>query len=52
MTYDNWQGRIEKYGFVENVDYLLHKIVEQTPSGVKHKIEDYITLDMTKKRLD
>ena len=29
MTYDNWQGRIEKYGFVENVDYLLHKIVEQ-----------------------
>ena len=42
------KNRIEKYGFVENVDYLLHKIVEQTPSGAKHKIEYYITLDMAK----
>ena len=47
QDFSTWiKNRIEKYGFVENVDYLLHKIVEQTPSGAKHKIEYYITLDM------
>ena len=49
QDFSTWiKNRIEKYGFVENVDYLLHKIVEQTPSGAKHKIEYYITLDMAK----
>ena len=49
QDFSTWiKNRIEKYGFVENVDYLLHKIVEQTPSGAKHKIEYYITLDIAK----
>ena len=49
QDFSTWiKNRIEKYGFVEDVDYLLHKIVEQTPSGAKHKIEYYITLDMAK----
>ena len=49
QDFSTWtKNRIEKYGFVETVDYLLRKIVEQTPSGAKHKIEYYITLDMAK----
>ena len=49
QDFSTWiKNRIEKYGFVENVDYLLHKIVEQAPSGAKHKTEYYITLDMAK----
>lgn len=49
QDFSNWiKNRIEQYDFVENADYLLHKFMEQTPSGAKHKIEYYITLDMAK----
>ena len=34
----------ERYEFVENADYLLHKFMEQTPSGVK-AIADYLGCD-------
>ena len=45
--FSTWiKDRISKYEFVENTDYLLHKFVEQTHSGAKHKIDYYITLDM------
>lgn len=40
QDFSTWiKARIQKYGFVEGVDYLLHKIVEQLPSGAKHKNE-------------
>ena len=30
QEFSSWiKNRIEKYGFVENVDYLLHKIVKK-----------------------
>lgn len=40
--------RIEEYGFIENQDYLLAKIVEQLPSGAKHKTDYHLTIDMAK----
>ena len=49
QDFSTWiKNRVEQYDFVENADYLLHKFMEQTPSGAKHKIDYYITLDMTK----
>lgn len=49
QDFSTWiKNRIEKYEFVENADYLLHKFVEQTPSGAKHKIDYYVSLDMAK----
>lgn len=49
QDFSTWiKNRIERYGFVENQDYLLHKFMEQTPSGAKHKIDYHITLDMAK----
>lgn len=49
QDFSTWiKNRIEKYGFLENHDYLVHNFVEQTPSGSKHKIEYYTTLDMAK----
>lgn len=49
QDFSTWvKGRIEKGGFVENEDYLLHKFMEQLPSGAKAKIDYYCTLDMAK----
>ena len=49
QDFSTWiKNRISEYEFAENADYLLHKFVEQTPSGAKHKIDYYITLDMAK----
>ena len=38
----------EGYEFIEGQDCLLHKFVEQLPSGAKHCIEYLISLDMAK----
>ena len=49
QDFSTWiKRRIEKYEFIEGQDYLLHKFVEQLPSGAKHCIEDLISLDMAK----
>ena len=49
QDYSTWiKGRIEKYGFVEGADYLLHKFMEQTPSGAKQKIDYHVSIDMGK----
>jgi phage anti-repressor protein/phage antirepressor YoqD-like protein len=49
QDFSTWiKGRIEQYGFVEGVDYLVHKFMEQLPSGAKQKIDYYISLDMAK----
>lgn len=49
QDFSTWiKRRIEKYEFIEGLDYLLHKFVEQLPSGAKHCIEYLITLDMAK----
>lgn len=49
QDYSTWiKRRIEKYEFIEGQDYLLHKFVEQLPSGAKHCIEYIISLDMAK----
>ncbi len=46
------KSRIRKYGFLENDDYLLHKIVEQVPhqGGVRTtaRIDYHLTLNMAK----
>ena len=47
--FSNWiKNRIEQYDFVEGVDYLLHKFMEQLPSGAKQKIDYHISIDMAK----
>ena len=33
---------------MENADYLLHKFMEQTPSGAKHKTDYYVSVGMAK----
>ena len=49
QDFSTWiKNRIEKYEFVENADYLLHKFMEQTPSGAKHKIDYYVSVGMAK----
>ena len=49
QDFSTWiKNRIEKYEFVENADYLLHKFMEQTPSGAKHKIDYYVSVSMAK----
>lgn len=49
QDFSTWiKRRIEKYEFIEGQDYLLHKFVEQLPSGAKHCIEYLISLDMAK----
>lgn len=47
--FTNWvKARLEKYGFVENSDYLLAKIGEKLPSGLKHITDYHLTLDTAK----
>ncbi len=49
QDFSTWiKSRINDYSFIENVDYLLHKFMEQLPSGAKHKIDYHITIDMAK----
>ena len=63
QDFSTWiKNRIEKYGFVENVDYLLHKIVKKVIQAKNtllrfHKkmeannatlIEYYVTIEMAK----
>ena len=49
QDFSTWiKNRIEKYGFVENVDYtLFHKKMEQV-SGAKHLIEYFVSIGMAK----
>ena len=47
--FSNWiKGRIDQYGFVEDQDYVLAKTGEQLPSGLKHRIDYHISIDMAK----
>ena len=47
--YSDWlKNRIEKYTFVRDVDYLLHKIMIQHESGAKNTTECFISLDVAK----
>lgn len=49
QDFSTWiKRRIEKFGFVEGRDYLLHKFMEQLPSGAKHCVEYIVSLDMAK----
>lgn len=50
QDFSNWiKGRINKFQFVENQDFiLLDKIIEQTGQGGHNKIEYAITIDMAK----
>ena len=49
QDFSTWmKNRISKYDFKEGKDYLLHKIVEQLPSGRKYRVDYRITLDMAK----
>lgn len=42
------KNRIEKYGFIEDVDYTLHKFTKCHNTGSTIAIDYYITLDMAK----
>ena len=42
------KGRIRKFGFIANDDYLLTKSGEQLPSGMKYVHDYHLTLDMAK----
>ena len=42
------KGRIRKFGFAVNEDYLLTKSGEQLPSGMKYVHDYHLTLDMAK----
>ena len=49
QDFSDWiKNRIQQYGFVEGVDYLIHKFMEQLPSGAKQKIDYHIAIDMAK----
>ncbi len=49
QDFSNWiSNRVKQYGFEENIDYLLNKIIVQHESGKKHKNEYHITFDMAK----
>jgi phage anti-repressor protein len=47
--FTSWvKERIDKFGFVDGVDYLLTKIGEQHDSGLKYRSVYYLTLDVAK----
>ena len=53
QDYSTWiKNRISRYGFEANVDYLLHKIMEQVPLQGSwrstERLEHFLTLDMAK----
>lgn len=53
QDYSTWiKNRIAKYGFEHNVDYLLHKFVEQVPhqgsSRSVERLDYFLTIDMAK----
>ncbi|AOA58218.1 antA/AntB antirepressor family protein [Acinetobacter larvae] len=49
QDFSTWiKRRIAKYKFQENMDYLIHQVVEQGVSGAKHKTEYLLTVDMAK----
>lgn len=49
QDFSTWmKKRISQYGYKEGVDYLLHKTVDQLPSGAKYKIDYIVTLNMAK----
>ncbi len=49
QDFSTWiKNRIEKYGFIENEDYTLHKFVERGNSGAQTKIDYHISIDMAK----
>ena len=49
QDFSTWiKARIEKYGFVEGVDYLFHKFMENHEKGGRPAIEYFITIDMAK----
>lgn len=49
QRFTDWiKARIDQYGFVEDKDYLLHKIMTRVESGAKYKTEYYISIAMAK----
>jgi phage anti-repressor protein len=49
QDFSDWiKNRLQRYNFVEGEDYLLHKFVEQLPSGAKQKIDYHLTIDAAK----
>lgn len=49
QDFSTWiKAKLKKYGFVENVDYLIHNFMEQLPSGAKNKIDYILKLEVAK----
>ncbi len=49
QDFSDWiKNRISEYGFIENIDFLLHKFREQKGRGGHNKIDYHLTLDMAK----
>lgn len=49
QDFSTWiKSRIEQYDFEKGVDYLLHKVREQLPSGTKTLIEYFVSISMAK----
>lgn len=47
--YTDWiKTKLNKVGFKEGIDYLLHKFVKQVSSGAKHLTEYFITVETAK----
>lgn len=52
QVFNDWiKRRIEKYEFVEGVDCLIHKFVNNPETGGSPAIEYFISLDMAKHKL-
>ncbi len=49
QDFTDWiKKRIQKYDFVENEDYLLHKFMVQLPNGAKEKHDYILKIDVAK----